>query len=168
MSFKSLRDFLADLERDGQLVRVSEPVSTVLEMTEIQTRLLAEGGPAVLFENPVNADGTAASMPVLINLFGTVERVAKAVTLGGEKRRTAAELREVGELLAFLRQPEPPAGVRDAVEMTPILRQQLFWDQALQRWASRQRQSVAHPLARRPLARSRSPWRPPSPGPTFH
>ncbi|HBC55280.1 MAG TPA: UbiD family decarboxylase [Alphaproteobacteria bacterium] len=123
MSFKSLRDFLAELERDGQLVRVSEPVSTVLEMTEIQTRLLAEGGPAVLFENPLDADGAAASMPVLINLFGTVERVARAVTLGGEKRRTAAELREVGELLAFLRQPEPPAGLRDAVEMTPILRQ---------------------------------------------
>ena len=59
MAFASLRDFIARLEAEGELVRVSEPVSTVLEMTEIQTRLLAEGGPAVLFEKPVTADGDA-------------------------------------------------------------------------------------------------------------
>ncbi len=122
MSYKSLRDFIARLEREGKLLRVSEPVSTVLEMTEIQTRLLAQGGPAVLFENPVMANGKTSPIPVLVNLFGTVERVAMAVTMGNADRRTAVELREVGETLAFLRQPQPPAGLRDAIEMAPLLR----------------------------------------------
>jgi 4-hydroxy-3-polyprenylbenzoate decarboxylase len=113
---QSLRDFIGRLERKGDLVRVREPVSTVLEMTEIQTRLLAEGGPAVLFENPVNADGSSASMPVLVNLFGTVERVAMGMD------RTPQELRSVGEMLAFLRQPEPPGGFRDALDKLPLLK----------------------------------------------
>ena len=98
MSYKSLRDFLARLEKDGELVRVREPVSTVLEMTEIQTRLIAEGGPAVIFEKPIKADGTPSDMPVLVNLFGTVKRVAMGVTMGGKDRTTGADLREVGEL----------------------------------------------------------------------
>ena len=76
MPYNSLRDFMDKLETEGRLVRVSEPVSTHLEMTEIQTRLLAEEGPAVLFENPVNEKGEPSEMPVLVNLFGTVERVA--------------------------------------------------------------------------------------------
>ncbi|MEN0652824.1 MULTISPECIES: UbiD family decarboxylase [Hyphobacterium] len=120
MAYKSLRDFIEMLEADGLLKRVTEPVSTALEMTEIQRRLLAEGGPAVLFENAVHEDGRKAEMPVLVNLFGTVERVARAVTLGGTPRTTAKELREVGELLAFLRQPEPPRGLKDAIAMLPI------------------------------------------------
>jgi 4-hydroxy-3-polyprenylbenzoate decarboxylase len=122
MAYKSLREFMSLLEADGDLKRVSKPVSTHLEMTEIQTRLLAKGGPAVLFENPVHEDGRAGEMPALVNLFGTVERVARAVTLGGEPRRTAKDLREVGELLAFLRQPEPPRGLRDALDMLPLAR----------------------------------------------
>ena len=122
MSYSSLRAFLDVLERSGDLVRVAEPVSTVLEMTEIQTRLLAEGGPAVLFERPVLANGQPSDIPVLVNLFGTVKRVAMAVTLGGQARTTARELREVGELLAFLRQPEPPTGLKDAVGMLPLLK----------------------------------------------
>ncbi|MEQ8406151.1 MAG: UbiD family decarboxylase [Oceanicaulis sp.] len=122
MAYKSLREFLTLLENEAELKRVSRPVSTHLEMTEIQTRLLAKKGPAVLFENPVHEDGRASEMPALVNLFGTVERVARAVTLGGEPRKTAAELREVGELLAFLRQPEPPRGFRDAMEMLPVAR----------------------------------------------
>jgi 4-hydroxy-3-polyprenylbenzoate decarboxylase len=77
MPYRSLRDFMDRLERDGQLVRVSEPVSPVLEMTEIQTRLLAEKGPAVLFENVTDAKGGSYAMPVLVNLYGTVERVAE-------------------------------------------------------------------------------------------
>ena len=120
MAYKSLRDFIDILEADGLLKRVTEPVSTALEMTEIQRRLLAEGGPAVIFENAVKEDGTPAEMPVLVNLFGTVERVARAVTLGGKPRTNAKELREVGELLAFLRQPEPPRGLKDAIAMLPI------------------------------------------------
>ncbi|WP_439633363.1 UbiD family decarboxylase [Glycocaulis sp.] len=120
MAYKSLREFMALLEAEGDLKRVARPVSTHLEMTEIQTRLLAKGGPAVLFENPVHEDGRAAEMPALVNLFGTVERVARAVTMGGEPRRTAADLREVGELLAFLRQPEPPRGLKDALDLLPL------------------------------------------------
>ena len=120
MAYRSLRDFIAALEADGELVRVKAPVSTVLEMTEICTRLLATGGPAVLFENPVDADGRPAGMPCLANLFGTVGRVARGVTLEGRSRTTAAELREVGELLAFLRQPTPPKGLKDAWDMLPL------------------------------------------------
>ncbi|MBM3538615.1 MAG: UbiD family decarboxylase [Alphaproteobacteria bacterium] len=114
MPYASLRDFIARLERDGRLVRVREPVSTVLEMTEIQTRLLAEQGPAVLFENVMGADGKRAAMPVLVNLFGTVERVAWGMD------REPHQLREVGETLAFLRQPEPPESWRDAIELLPL------------------------------------------------
>ena len=117
MAFSSLRDFIFEkLEPEGRLVRVSEPVSTVLEMTEIQTRLLAEGGPAVLFENVVGADGEKLPMPMLVNLFGTVERVAWG--MGCEP----GQLREIGQSLATLRQPEPPSGIKQAVEMLPLLK----------------------------------------------
>ena len=116
MPYSSLRDFMAGLEARGELKRVSAPVSPYLEMTEIQTRLLAEGGPAVLFENVVKPDGSPYAMPVLVNLFGTVERVAAGM------ERTPGELREVGETLAFLRQPEPPGGWREAVGMMPLLK----------------------------------------------
>nr|WP_068430808.1 UbiD family decarboxylase [Magnetospirillum sp. XM-1]CUW38192.1 3-octaprenyl-4-hydroxybenzoate decarboxylase\ len=114
MPYESLRDFIARLEKAGRLRRVSAPVSPHLEMTEIQTRLLAEGGPAVLFENVVRADGSKYAMPVLVNLFGTVERVAWGMD------REPAQLREVGETLAFLKQPEPPGGWREALEMLPL------------------------------------------------
>ena len=120
MAYRSLREFMKVLEDAGELVRVSEPVSTVLEMTEIQTRLLAAGGPAVLFENPVRADGQPSGIPCLANLFGTVKRVAMGVTMEGKTRTTGSELREVGELLAFLRQPEPPRGLSDALELLPF------------------------------------------------
>ena len=119
MPFSSLRDFIDRLERAGRLKRVSAPVSPELEMTEIQTRLLAEGGPAVLFENVVHSDGRRAEMPVLANLFGTVERVAWGI------EREPGQLREVGETLAFLRQPEPPGGLREAIGYLPLLRQVL-------------------------------------------
>ncbi len=116
MPYASLRDFVDRLEREGRLVRVTAPVSPVLEMTEIQTRLLAKKGPAVLFENVVRPDGSRYDMPVLVNLFGTVERVAWGMD------REPHQLREVGETLAFLRQPEPPGGWREALEMLPLLR----------------------------------------------
>ena len=116
MPYASLRDFMARLEQSGRLVRVAAPVSPHLEMTEIQTRLLAEKGPAVLFENVVRADGTRSDIPVLVNLFGTVERVAWGMD------REPSQLRAVGETLAFLRQPEPPGGWREALDMLPMLR----------------------------------------------
>jgi len=114
MPFDSLRDFMDHLERRGRLVRVSAPVSPYLEMTEIHTRLLAEKGPAVLFENVEGHD-----MPVLINLFGTVERVAWGMD------REPEELRDLGRTLAFLKQPEPPGGWREAMELVPVLRSAL-------------------------------------------
>ena len=122
MAYRSLREFMARLEAVGELVRVTEPVSTVLEITEIQRRLLAAGGPAVLFERPIRADGEVSQIPAMANLFGTVKRVAMGVTLGGRERSTAADLREVGELLAFLRNPEPPRGLGDALGMLPLAR----------------------------------------------
>ena len=122
MPYDSLRDFLDRLEKDGDLVRVKEPVSTVLEMTEIQTRLIAEGGPAVIFEKPIRADGTPSDMPVIVNLFGTVKRVAMGVTMGGKERATGADLREVGELLAVLRQPQPPRSFGEAADLLPLVK----------------------------------------------
>jgi len=117
MPFSSLREFIETrLEPTGRLVRVREPVSPILEMTEIQTRLLAEGGPAVLFENVIDEHGNPYGMPVLVNLFGTVERVAWGMD------REPNQLREIGEALAFLRQPEPPNGWKEAVRMLPVLK----------------------------------------------
>jgi 4-hydroxy-3-polyprenylbenzoate decarboxylase len=116
MPYESLRDFIARLEQSGRLKRVSVPVDPHLEMTEIQTRLLAEQGPAILFEQPVGRDGRRYEMPMLVNLFGTVERVAWGMD------REPSELRAVGETLAFLKQPEPPGGWREAVEMFPLVK----------------------------------------------
>src|SRR5262249_14126507 len=116
MPYASLRDFLARLEQCGRLVRVKAPVSPHLEMTEIQTRLLAEKGPAVLFENVMRAAGAGSDRPVRVNLFGTGERVP------GGMAREPHQLRAVGETLAFLRQPEPPGGWREALDMLPLLR----------------------------------------------
>ena len=116
MPYSSLRDFIDRLESTGRLMRVAAPVSPYLEMTEIQTRLLAEGGPAALFENVTRTAGGTYAMPVLVNLFGTVERVAWGMD------REPGALREIGETLAFLKQPEPPGGWREALEMLPLLR----------------------------------------------
>ena len=116
MVYASLRDFMERLERAGRLKRVSAPVTPVLEMTEIQTRLLASQGPAVLFEDVRRPDGGRYDMPVLVNLFGTVERVALGMG------REPSELRQIGETLAFLKQPEPPGGWREALEMLPLLK----------------------------------------------
>lgn len=119
MVFHSLRDFLDTLETDGKLHRVSAPVSPVLEMTEIHRRVIEQGGPALLFDNVVREDGTPYPMPVLTNLFGTVDRVAMGM------KRKPEQLRELGETLAFLRQPEPPSGLREAFDMLPIVKKAL-------------------------------------------
>ncbi|MDX9873759.1 MAG: 4-hydroxy-3-polyprenylbenzoate decarboxylase [Spongiibacteraceae bacterium] len=115
MQYRDLREFIADLEQRGELIRISAPVDPRLEMTEVCDRLLRRGGPAVLFENPVGFD-----IPVLGNLFGTPHRVAL-----GMGQDDVSALREVGELLAYLRQPEPPKGLRDVWDKAPILRQVL-------------------------------------------
>lgn len=111
MPFSSLRDFIERLEAAGRLVRVTAPVSSRLEITEIHTRLLADNGPAVLFENVEGSD-----MPLLANLFGTVERVAWGMD------REPGSLRELGEMLAFFKQPEPPGGFREAMGMAPLVK----------------------------------------------
>jgi 4-hydroxy-3-polyprenylbenzoate decarboxylase len=115
MKYRDLRDFIVQLEKKGELKRIALPVSTHLEMTEICDRVLRAKGPAILFENPTNH-----TMPVLANLFGTPRRVA----LGMGEDSTAA-LREVGKLLAYLKEPEPPRGLKDAWDKWPILKQVL-------------------------------------------
>jgi len=115
MSFKDLRDFVAHLEKEGKLKRISHPVDPDYEMTEISDRTLRAGGPALLFENPIGY-----GMPVLTNLFGTPERVAM-----GMGRQNVKELREVGKLLAYLKEPEPPKGFKDALDKLPVFKQVL-------------------------------------------
>lgn len=115
MKYKDLREFIAELEKRGELVRISTEVDPNLEMTEISDRTLRAGGPALLFENPKGYDS-----PVLANLFGTEQRVA--LGMGAEE---VSALREIGELLAYLRQPDPPKGMRDLAEKAPILKQVL-------------------------------------------
>ncbi|NNF67289.1 MAG: 4-hydroxy-3-polyprenylbenzoate decarboxylase [Gammaproteobacteria bacterium] len=115
MKYRDLRDFIGQLETRGELHRVSAEVDPCLEMTEICDRTLRRGGPALLFENP-----KGHSIPVLGNLFGTAERVAM-----GMGRETLDDLREVGELLAFLKEPDPPGGIKDAWKQLPIYRKVL-------------------------------------------
>lgn len=115
IKYKDLRDFIEQLESRNLLKRIDYPVSPYLEMTEVSDRVLKQGGPALLFTNPKDA-----SIPVLTNLFGTTERVALAM---GQESITA--LREVGKLLAALKEPEPPTGVRDALDKLPLLRKAL-------------------------------------------
>lgn len=113
--FTDLRDFIATLESKGQLVRIRAEVDPRLEMTEIADRTLRGAGPALLFENPKGYD-----IPVLANLFGTEERVAMG--MGAD---SVAALRDIGELLAYLRQPDPPKGMRDLIDKAPLLKQVL-------------------------------------------
>ena len=115
MKYKDLRDFISQLEQRGLLKRIQQEIDPVLEMTEIADRTLRAGGPALLFENP-----KGSSIPVLANLFGTPERVAL-----GMGQPDVSALREVGKLLAFLKEPEPPKGLKDAWDKLPIFRQVL-------------------------------------------
>jgi len=115
MSYSDLRDFLSQLEKKGELKRISVPVSPRLEMTEICDRVLRAGGPALLFERPAGHD-----IPVLGNLFGTAQRVAAAMGLNDFK-----DLRSIGELLAYLKEPEPPRGLRDLWDRFPLFKQVL-------------------------------------------
>ena len=121
VKYRDLRDFLAQLERMGELKRIAPPVSTRLEMTEISDRVLRAEGPALLFENAMH-DGRPAQMPVLTNLFGTPARVARG--MGADD---VSALRDIGELLASLREPEAPRGLRDALAKVSMLKSAL-WD----------------------------------------
>jgi len=115
VAYRDLREFVAQLEARGELRRIAVPVSPRLEMTEIADRVLRAGGPALLFEKPTGYD-----MPVLANLFGSVPRIAAAM---GAK--DAAELREVGRLLAHLKEPDPPQGLRDLWDKFPTYKRVL-------------------------------------------
>lgn len=115
MRYKDLREFIDQLEAMGELKRISQPIDPVLEMTEICDRTLRQEGPALLFENPIGH-----TMPVLGNLFGTPRRVALGM---GEDSVEA--LRDVGKLLAYLKEPEPPKGFKDAIEKLPVFRKVL-------------------------------------------
>lgn len=114
--FRNLRDFLGHLAAQGELARISEPVSLVHEITEIHRRVLRSGGPVLRFDHALDAAGEAARMPVIVNLFGTADRVAAGLGIRRE------HLRDLGEALAALRAPRPLNGVRDALRRWPMLR----------------------------------------------
>ena len=116
MQYRDLREFIAKLEDQGDLKRIDRPVSPVLEMTEIGDRVLRAAGPALLFTRP-QAGNQTWKIPALTNLFGTPERVAAG--MGAE---STSELHEIGKLLAFLKEPDPPKGLKDAWEKLPIFR----------------------------------------------
>jgi 4-hydroxy-3-polyprenylbenzoate decarboxylase len=115
MKYRDLRDFIAQLEKQGELKRIKQEVDPVLEMTVICDRVLKQGGPALLFENP-----KGSNIAVLGNLFGTPKRVAM-----GMGAQDVSELRGIGELLAYLKEPEPPKGMKDALEKFPVFKQVL-------------------------------------------
>ena len=115
MKYKDLRDFIGQLEKQGELKRIARPIDPNLEMTEVCDRTLRREGPALLFENPVGYD-----IPVLGNLFGTPRRVA--LGMGAE---SVSALREIGQLLAALKEPEPPKGFKDALDKLPMYKQVL-------------------------------------------
>ncbi|MEJ2060901.1 MAG: 4-hydroxy-3-polyprenylbenzoate decarboxylase [Gammaproteobacteria bacterium] len=115
MKYADLRDFMAQLEKAGELKRITTEVDPNLEMTEICDRTLRAGGPALLFENPKGSD-----IPVLANLFGTPKRVAMGM---GEDSVEA--LREVGKLLAYLKEPDPPRGLKEAWKSLPVFKKVL-------------------------------------------
>ncbi|MBN6065789.1 4-hydroxy-3-polyprenylbenzoate decarboxylase [Aggregatibacter actinomycetemcomitans] len=115
MKYNDLRDFLALLESQGELKRITQEIDPYLEMTEISDRTLRAGGPALLFENPKGFD-----IPVLCNLFGTPKRVAL-----GMGQENVSALRDVGKLLAFLKEPEPPKGFKELWQVLPQYKQVL-------------------------------------------
>ena len=115
MQYRDLRDFIQQLEAAGELRRIAVPVDPALEITEVCDRVLRQQGPALLFERP-----TGHTMPLLGNLFGTPKRVA--LGMGAD---SVDALREIGRLLAFLKEPDPPKGMRDAWQKLPIFKQVL-------------------------------------------
>ena len=116
MKYRDLRDFVNGLEQMGQLKRVAEPVSPKLEMTAVSDFVLRASGPALLFEQPIGF-----KTPVLTNLFGTPKRVAMG--MGADE---VSELRDVGRMLASLKEPEPPKGLKDTGKLLQMAK--ALWD----------------------------------------
>ncbi|PIT07093.1 4-hydroxy-3-polyprenylbenzoate decarboxylase [Snodgrassella communis] len=123
MKYRDLREFIAALEQQQLLKRIHVPVSPHLEITEIADRVLHKQGPALLFERTVNQAGKPYRFPVLANLFGTPERVAMG--MGAD---SISQLREIGKTLAYLKEPEPPKGIKDAFSKLPLLKD--LWSMA--------------------------------------
>lgn len=115
MNFKDLPSFLEYLEKNNHLKRIKEPISTDLEITEISRRFLHQNGPALLFENVIKEDGTKSDFPVVTNLYAHPERICFALGL-----KSPSELRDLGKLLAFLKNPEPPASIYETFSMLPM------------------------------------------------
>ena len=120
MTFADLSEFLSFLNKHGHLKKIIEPVQARLEITEISRRMLHKGGPALLFENVIKDDGTKSSIPVLTNLYAHLDRISMGLGL-----KDNAGLKNLGELLAFLRQPEPPASLGQVFSMLPQLKRVL-------------------------------------------
>ena len=115
MNFKDLPDFLQLLEKENHLKRITKEVSTNLEITEISRRFLAQNGPALLFENVIKEDSSKSNFPVLTNLFACKERIAMGLGI-----EDSSKLRELGTLLAFIKNPEPPSSLKETFSMLPI------------------------------------------------
>ena len=150
MKYRDLRDFIQGLESRGELQKVAQPVSTRLEMTALCDRVLRAGGPALLFEQPV-VDGQVCGTPVLGNLFGTPERVA--LGMGASQ---ISELRDIGHVLASLKEPEPPKGLKDAGKLLQMAR--ALWDMKPSRVRSPACQEVVVPGAEVDLTRLPVQW----------
>ena len=120
MQYTDLRDFMTQLEKMGELKRIHQPISPVLEMTEIGDRTLRKGGPALLYENVVH-EGKKYDYPVLANLFGTPRRVAL-----GMGAQDVSELRAIGQLLSNLKEPQPPAGLKEIGKLGEMAK--AVWD----------------------------------------
>ena len=123
MKYQDLREFITQLEQQNLLKRIKQPISPYLEITEISDRVLRQGGAALLFENVVKTDNNAYAFPVLSNLFGTPERVAM-----GMGAKNIEQLREIGKTLAYLKEPDPPKGIKDALNKLPLLKD--IWSMA--------------------------------------
>ncbi|CAN0590071.1 unnamed protein product, partial [Ectocarpus sp. 12 AP-2014] len=115
MSYKDLPAFLKFLEKNNHLKRITKQVSTNLEITEISRRYLVIDGPALLFENVIKNDGKPSKYPVLTNLFASKERIAMGLGM-----KESGELRAFGEMLAFMKNPEPPSSLRETFSMLPL------------------------------------------------
>lgn len=115
MSFRDLPEFLKLLEKNGELKRIFVEVKTDLEITEISRRALEQGGRALLFENVIKSDGSKSTIPVLTNLYASINRICM-----GLKLQNIQELRELGVLLAFLKQPQPPSSFKETLSMLPL------------------------------------------------